>query len=164
MIRRIVLFAALATLSSLVQAETSLSLGRAISQFDDVEIVETPEERCPPESICLRGWSRWTLDVKQTLAGPKITGRIHVVMMQHTEIVGSLFKKELLFVLERIDDPAERKRLHADYKLLEFTYSQPTYCMSSDPAQWGIPRDRISKQDNDGEVAYCFPDPRVGNE
>src|SRR5687768_18600679 len=93
MIRRIVLFAALGGLSSLAQSEPSLSLGRAISQFDDVEIVETPEERCPPESICLRSWSRWTLDVKQTLAGPKVTGRIHVVMMQHAPMAPSLFKR-----------------------------------------------------------------------
>jgi hypothetical protein len=164
MIWRIALFAALCTLSSLARAETSLSLGKAISQFDDVHIEETPEERCPADAICLRGWSRWTLDVKQTLAGPRVNGRIHVVMMQHAPMADSLFEKELLFVLEHIDNPAERKRLHADYKLLEFTYAETLYCTSSDPRQWGVPSDRIRKQQSDDEVSYCFPDPRVSDE
>jgi len=164
MIARITLFVVLGAASYIARAETSLSIGRAISQFDDVKIVETPEERCPPESICLRGWSRWTLDVKQTLAGPKVTGRIHVVMMQHAPMADSLFKKELLFVLEHIADPAERKRLHADYKLVEFTYSEPTYCLSSNPSEWGIASDRISRRNSDGETTYCFPDPRISDE
>jgi len=160
MIRHIALIATLSSWASLAQAEMTLSLGKAISQIDNVHIEETPEERCPPDYICLRGWSRWTLEVEETLAGPVVKGRIHVVMMQHSPMDESVFKRKLLFVLERIDDAAERKRLHADYKLLELSEPAMMYCTRTDPGQWKVPSDRIYRQDSDDDVSFCFPDPR----
>ena len=164
MIRRILLLALLSSLGSPIQAETTLALGRAISQMDDVDIEKTPEERCPSDSICLRSWARWTLHVETTIAGPKIKGRTYVVMMQHAPMARAIFKRQLLFVLERIDDAIERKRLHADYKLLELRYPELMFCTGVDPSRWKIPPDRVYSRDDDGETTFCFSDPRNGEE
>src|SRR5689334_15976586 len=119
MIKRISIFIALCVPLAVARADTSLAIGRAISQIDDVNIQLKPEEMCPPSAICLRSWSRWTLDVKSTISGPVVSGRTYVVMMQHAPVADSTFKKDVLFVLEHIDIASERERLHADYKLVD---------------------------------------------
>jgi hypothetical protein len=164
MIWRIMVLALLCSLGSPIRAETTLALGRAISQIDDVDIEEAPEERCPPDRICLRSWARWTLHIETTIAGPQLEGRTYVVMMQHAPMVDAIFKRQLLFVLEHIDDASERKRLHADYKLLELRYPELMFCTGGDPSRWKIPPDRVYSRDDDGETTFCFPDPRNGGE
>jgi hypothetical protein len=161
MINRIGIAIVLCGAGGFAQAETSLVIGRAVSQIDDVDIQLTPEEVCPPESICLRSWSRWTLNIKGTILGPLVKGRTFVVMMQHAPVVDSTFKKDLLFVLEHIDEGSERQRLHADYKLLEMTESEQMICMSADPGGLGVPSDEIYRQGEGEDVTFCFRDPRA---
>jgi hypothetical protein len=162
MTKRLTILALFCVLSYSLRAETTLALGRAISQIDNVEIKETPEERCPPDAICLRNWARWTLDVETTIAGPRVTGRTYVVMMQHAPMVDAIFKRQLLFVLQHIDDAAERKRLHADYKLLELSDPELMFCSRFDPREWKVPSDRVYSRQEDGETIFCFADPRNG--
>ncbi len=80
--------------------------------------------------------------------------------MQHSPVVDSVFGPKLIFVLEYIADAAERKRLHAEFKLLVMSAPATMFCTSSDPRQWKIPPDLIYSQNNDGDVSFCFPDPR----
>jgi len=84
--------------------------------------------------------------------------------MQHAPVVDSTFKTPLLFVLEHIDDPAERKRLHSDYKLLDITEAEAMICTSTDPKLLGVSQDDIYRQDNDSDVKYCFRDPRIARD
>jgi hypothetical protein len=160
MIKRIGICIVLCALGPVARADFSLTIGRAISQFDDVDIEMKPEEVCPPEAICLRSWSRWTLSIKSTISGPVVNGRTHVVMMQHAPVVDSTFKKDMFFVLEYIDDAAERKRLHADYKLLDMTAPELMICTSIDPTQLGVSADDIYRQGDGDDVTFCFRDPR----
>jgi hypothetical protein len=160
MIKQVVISAILCGVCTLASADVSLTLGKAISQSDNVDIQLTPEETCPPDWICLRGWSRWTLDIKQTIVGPTVKGRTYVVMMQHAPVVDSTFQRQLLFVLEHIDDPAERTRLHADYKLLDITDPEAMICTSTDPARLGVSPEDIYRQENGEDVTFCFRDPR----
>ena len=165
MIQRIVLVIAFYAACLPAWADASLVQGRAISQFDDVEIRSTPEETCPPDAICLRGWSRWTLEIEQTIAGPKVPiGRTHIVMMQHAPVVDSTFKKQLLFVLEHIDDPAERKRLHADYKMLDMPAPETMICTRIDPRHLGLAQEEIYRHNDAEDTSFCFRDPTIARE
>lgn len=161
MIKRIGIAIGLCAAGTFAQAENSLVIGRAVSQLDDVDIQLRADEVCPPDSICLRSWSRWTLNIKGTITGPVVKGRTYVVMMQHAPVVNSTFKKDLLFVLEHIDEASERQRLHADYKLLQMTEPEQMICMSVDPAGLGVPSDDIYRQSEGEDVTYCFRDPRT---
>jgi hypothetical protein len=161
MIKRVGIVIVLCGTWGFAQGETSLAIGRAVSQIDNVDIQLKPEEVCPPESICLRSWSRWTLNIKGTILGPVVKGRTYVVMMQHAPVVDSTFKKDLLFVLEHIDEASERQRLHADYKLLEMTEPEQVICMSADPAGLGVPSGDIYRQGEGEDVTFCFRDPRT---
>jgi hypothetical protein len=161
MIKRISISIALCSLGGFARADSSLAIGRAISQIDDVDIQLKPEEMCPPDAICLRSWSRWTLNIERTIAGPTVKGRTYVVMMQHAPVVDSTFKKELLFVLEHIDDASERKRLHADYKLLDITQPESMICTSADPVHLGVSADDIYRKGAGDDATSCFRDPRT---
>jgi hypothetical protein len=161
MIKRIGIAIVLCGVGAIAQAETSLVIGRAVSQIDDVDIQLKPEEVCPPESICLRSWSRWTLSINSTILGPVVSGRTYVVMRQHAPVVDSTFEKDLIFVLEHIGEASERQRLHADYKLLEMTEPEQMICTSADPASLGVPSDDIYRQGQGEDVTSCFRDPRT---
>jgi hypothetical protein len=164
MIKRISTLIALCGLGAVARADSSLAVGRAISQFDAVDIQLKPEEMCPPDAICLRSWSRWTLNIKSTISGPVVKGRTYVVMMQHAPVVDWTFKKDLLFVLEHIDDASERKRLHADYRLLDMTEPEQMICTSTDPAHLGVSADDIYRQSEADDVTFCFRDPRIARD
>src|ERR1700744_2936642 len=90
--------------SAVGNAATSFVVGRAVSEDDDVRIEESPDEVCPSDAICLFGWSRWTLDIERSLAGPAVKGRIHAVHMQHTTHNSSYFRRLHHFALEYIAD------------------------------------------------------------
>jgi hypothetical protein len=140
-------------------AGTSLVFGRAISEDDDVEIKPTPEEVCPPDAFCLFGWSRWTLNIDRSFAGPNVKGRIHAVHMQHTTHNRTFFNRLHVFALEYIDDSAERMRLHADYKLLDLIDEKAMFCTNTDPKRAGIPPEDIYAATTDDTYKFCFVDP-----
>lgn len=141
-------------------ADASLVVGMAISQSDDVKIQPTKDEVCPPNSICLQGWNRWTLDTTGTVSGPVVpNGRTYVVKMQHAPVADSTFKRQLLFVLEQIEDPAERIRLHADYKLLDIASPESMICTATDPSRFGVPQKDIYRREDRDSTTFCFRGP-----
>jgi hypothetical protein len=150
--------------SSPTYADMSLVLGRALSQYDDVIIEDSPEETCPPEAICLWSWSRWTLNVKKTLKGPSVKGRIRVAMKQHSPYVRSVFTTTQLFLLEPIEDASERMRLHADYILREFSEPQTMYCTFTDPVSLGVSPGLVYKNRSEDDAHHCFPNPKDSEE
>jgi hypothetical protein len=152
------MFIAVAVLiASNVYAGPSIVVGKAISEFDDVKIVPSEDEVCPEDAICLQGWSRWTIKVSQTLQGPAVKpGIVHVVHMQHTTHDPSKFKKLHLFILEYIAEPAERSRLHADYKLIDLLEERQMLCAYSDPKQEGIQAEGVYVLQTNDYTEYCF--------
>lgn len=151
---------ALGLLASAVgNAATSFVIGRAISENDDVRIEESPAEVCPPDAICFFGWSRWTLNIERSLAGPAVKGRIHAVHMQHTTHNPSYFRRLHQFALEYIADSSERQRLHADYKLLDLVDEKRMLCTKVDPKSAGIPADDVYAGTTEDSYKFCFVDP-----
>jgi hypothetical protein len=124
-------------------AATSFVVGRALSKDDDVRIEQSPDEVCPPNAICLFGWSRWTLKIERSLAGPAVKGRIHAVHMQHTTHIPSYFNRLHEFALEYIADSAERERLHAEYKLLDLVDERRMLWTNVMPQSAGISDDEV---------------------
>jgi hypothetical protein len=58
-----------------------------------------------------------------------------------------------LFALQPIEDPELRKKLHADFYLLDM--SQEMYCMSQNPEAFGLAEAIYVHGDGD-EKEYCF--------
>ena len=144
--------------SSVANGATSFVFGKALSEDDDVEIKLTAEEVCPPDAICLFGWSRWTLKIQRSFAGPNINGRIHAVHWQHTTHNRAYFKALHLFALEHIEDPAERARLHAEYKM-DLVDERKMISTDTDPKVVGIARSEIYSATSDDSYKFCFTDP-----
>jgi hypothetical protein len=140
-------------------AGTSFVIGRAISEDDDVRIEQSADEVCPPDAICLYGWSRWTLNIERSLSGPAVKGRIHAVHMQHTTHNHSYFHGLHQFALEYIADASERKRLHADYKLLDLVDEKMMLCTKVDPQSAGIPAGDVYAGTTEDSYKFCFVDP-----
>ncbi len=145
--------------SATATADTSFVVGRAISEYDDVRIEESPDEVCPPDAICLFSWSRWTLDIERSLSGPAVKGRIFAVHMQHTRHRRSYFRGPHQFALEYISDASERKRLHADYKLLDLLDEKRMLCTRIDPQTAGIPANDVYAGTTENSYKFCFVDP-----
>jgi hypothetical protein len=144
-------------MASNVHAGPSIVVGKTISESDDVKILPSKDEVCPEDAICLQGWSRWTIKVSETLQGPAVkTGNVHVVHMQHTTHDPSTFKKLHFFTLEYIAEPAERSRLHADYKLMDLLEERQMLCAYSDPKQEGIQTEGVYVLQTDDYTEYCF--------
>jgi hypothetical protein len=66
-------------------------------------------------------WYRWTIQIRRTLSGPPITGRIATAHIQHSSYLLSCLKRFRLFVLTPIENARTRRRLKADYCLVYTT-------------------------------------------
>lgn len=100
--------------TSAAAAADSVVSGRAISN----EHMDYVKFDCPKGYICLDGWFRWTIDVKRTLRGPHVTGRVIAVRMQHSTVIPSYESRLRLFVLSPIEDAKRRALLRSDYYLV----------------------------------------------
>src|SRR5262245_5888938 len=106
---RIVMLVMLLTVASLTKAEDSVVIGKGISnKYTGVKL------NCSPD-ICDDVWIRFKIKVQRTLSGPALTGYIYAVRIQHTEY--TTVSGRYVFVVRKIDDPAERELFKADYFL-----------------------------------------------
>lgn len=95
-------------------ATESVVSGRAISNTH----MSYVKFDCPKGYICLDGWFRWVIDVKETLRGPPVTGRVVAARMQHATAIPSYERRLRTFVLSPIEDPRRRAYLRSDYYLI----------------------------------------------
>jgi hypothetical protein len=134
-------------------AADTVLLGRAVEQRE----VPGGDDGCgelTADTICLgHPWFRWTLAVDRILSGPQLSGRVLSVRRQHTWVVRSYQRSYRLFVVRPIEDPSERRRLGADYYLLD--QSEAHYCISFDPKELGLDVPSIVEEHDDGGT-YCF--------
>jgi hypothetical protein len=105
------------------------------------------------ESICMHGWVRWAIDVQKTVGGVRLSGRIYAARAQHTLMLPRYQRRLRLFALEPISDPQMRKRLQADFYLVDMSHEM--YCMSVDPQAYGLPESTHVQGEAD-EKSYCF--------
>jgi hypothetical protein len=114
---------------------------------------EEDEESNALESICMHGWVRWIIDVQKTVGGARLSGRIYAARAQHALMPPYYQKSIRLFALEPISDPQIRKRLRADFYLIDM--SQEMYCMSVNPRAYGLPESTYVQGGAD-EKSYCI--------
>lgn len=138
----------------------SLVLGRVLTSYfledagsacveDDAENKGSNEL----ESICMYGWAHWIIEVDRTIGGKKVRGRVHAARAQHTEMLRDYQKRLRLFALSPIEDAGLRKKLRADFFLLDM--SQEMFCMSQDPQVFGLPEAYLESGSGD-DKEFCF--------
>jgi hypothetical protein len=107
-------------------AEYVSFFGRAEKQI----LLPELEQACPDNHICMDSVYRWTIRIDKIVAG-QISGRtVKAASIQHSEFVYAN-RKQALYVLSRIEDPAKRKLSGADYWLEEYAPPRTLYCVSS---------------------------------
>ena len=120
-------------------AADSVVVGHGISNsyFSDA--------RCAPDLICMEARYLWILDVRRTVSGPSVVGRIRVVASQHTDANEQFVKSVELFVLKPIDDSSLQRTSGARYYLVALSArdSSGNYCLSVDPGGAGLKLDSL---------------------
>jgi hypothetical protein len=136
-------------------AADTVVIGRALDQREapgEDNGCAPPAES--PDTICIaHPWFQWTLSIDRTLSGPPLSGRVIAARRQHTGTIRSYLRAYRLFVVQPIEDRAERRRLGADYYLVDM--SEAHYCISSDPEELGLHVPTIVEKSNYGDT-YCF--------
>jgi hypothetical protein len=101
---------------------------------------------------------RWEIDVRNTLAGPPIKGRVRAMAAQHAEALPSFVRSVEIFVLRPIVDDSLRQQCGADFELVTLSprYEGGRYCLQESPSQLGlsVPESEISFEADTG--SYCF--------
>jgi hypothetical protein len=82
-------------------------------------------DECRDGDICLHSWWKAVVQVKKTLRGTPLSGRITAAVMQHTSMNAQYKNAVRYFVLEAIEDPSMRKKLRARYYLKEGSIDPP---------------------------------------
>lgn len=88
------------------------------------EPIKGLENKCSDGELCMHTWWK-VIQVEKTLAGQPVSGRITAAASQHMAMNEKYNKAARYFTLESIEDPTERKRLHADYYLKEGSIDPP---------------------------------------
>ena len=116
---------------------------------------------CPADSICLRSWWKSVIHVDRTIQGPHLNGRVTAAVMQHTGLNQRFKRRAHFFVLRRIDDPAQRHKLRADFFLEEMSEPRQMFCTAKDPREYGLSPDEIYESTDEDPKRYCYEMPRV---
>ena len=133
----------------------SLVLGRVKNSRATGVSACADEPKAPDEvaGICMHTWFRWTIDVERTIGGKKLSGRVFTARVQHAEMLRTYQEQMRLFALQPIEDLELKKKLHADYYLLDM--SPVMYCMSQNPKAFGL-AEASHVQGAGDEKEYCF--------
>ena len=98
----------------------------------------------------------WVLDALQTIAGPKVAGRVHAIASQHTDATDQFVKSVELFVLRPIHDAGLQQSSGAKYFLVALSPRvDGTYCLSVKPSEVGLNLDS-SEVKIDEQGYFCF--------
>jgi hypothetical protein len=126
------------------RAADSVVLGRAVSNIfmEDVG-------GCAEDGFCADPFFLWEISIRRTVSGPPVTGPARAYHQQHAGFVG--IRRYRLFLLRSIDDPAQRKLLHADFLLVEMSEDQ---CLSEKPREISVAEARVVHTDRGDR--YCF--------
>lgn len=127
-------------------AVDSVVLGRGINNEFFAEI------ECSPADLCMDSLYVWELDAKQTLAGPRIKGRVRAVIAAHTFATSKYVSSVELFVL-RPSEGAEGST-SPEFNLIALSprYRGNKYCLPVDPLSVGL--DVKATRSADG--LFCF--------
>ena len=120
------------------------------------EPMDYVKDECPKDNICLRYWWKSVVQVKKTIHGRALSGRVTTANMQHTSW-NPLVKRALrLFVLEPIEDPDQRAKLRADYYLKDMSQLHQMFCLSQDPKVLGLNAEETYVAGAREDETYCF--------
>jgi len=115
-------------------AVDSVVLGRGVSNDFFAEI------ECSPTDLCMDSFYIWELDAKQTLAGPKVTGRVRAVIAVHTSATSKYVKSVELFVLRPVENFEANDSKSPAFNLVALSrrYAGGKYCLDVDPLSVGL--------------------------
>lgn len=111
---------------------------------------------CPADAICLRSWWTSVIDVRKSVSGARVSGRVAAAVMQHASLKPSYQASVRLFVLRPIEDPATRARLRVDYYLQSMSAPRQMYCLPGDPKELGLVLDATYVASDEHSKGYCF--------
>ena len=126
------------------RAADSVVVGRAVSNT----FIPTVYDGCV-DGICLEPWFVWKLSISRTISGPPVTGRVLASHQQHAGFTG--IERYRVFLLSPIEQPAQRKILHADFYLVEMSENQ---CLSEKPQELSAADVHVVHTDHGDR--YCF--------
>lgn len=133
-------------------AEDIVVIGKLVSNepMDYVKYV------CPDGDICMRSWWRSVVEVRKTIRGSHLSGRVAAAIMQHTSLNPDVKKKVRLFVLKPIEDPEQHSKLRVDYYLEDMSDSFEVFCLSHDPKEFGLNVEITYVGGAEEYKSYCF--------
>ena len=135
-----------------VVAADIVVLGRLVEN----EPMEYVPDECPENYICLRSWWKSVVNVRKTVHGPYLSGRVAAAVMQHTSMTPRYKRSLRLFVLKPIEDPAQRAKLRVDYYLDDVSEAYQMFCLRQDPKESGLKVEETYVAGTDDSKSYCF--------
>jgi hypothetical protein len=132
------------------RASETLVVGRASSQ----KIIENVEVPCPDDHICMHGWNRWVITIHRTVAGPPVSGRVRLAVIEHGLYGPDALKRFRAFVIAPIEDPEKRKLLGAEYYLLDRAVLHEVVCFDRKPQM--VEEDELFFGRAAGDGQYCI--------
>jgi hypothetical protein len=147
--RRCAILLALGCIAAMpASAVDSVVLGRGVSNDFFAEI------ECSSTDLCMDSLYVWELDAKQTLAGPKVTGRVRAVIAVHTLATSKYVKSVELFVLRPAEDVKADDSKSPAFSLVALSprYAGGKYCLHVDPRSVGLEVESARSADG----TFCF--------
>jgi hypothetical protein len=136
-------------LANPVLAADSVVLGRGVSNtfFDRIE--------CSPDSICMDSLYLWELDVKQTLVGPPVKGRVRALFASHGAATPEFVRDVELFVLSPSEGVKGGDSKFPAFGIIALSprYEGDQYCLPMDPRSVGLDVDSTKAKFG----LFCFP-------
>lgn len=136
----------------LAVASDTVVIGRLVAN----EPMDYVKDECPENYICLRSWWKSVVQVQRTIRGAVLSGRVTAANMQHTTLDPRFIRAARLFVLEPIEDPAQRAKLRADYYLKDMSEPHHMFCLSHDPKDLGLNAETTYVTGAGEDKSYCF--------
>jgi hypothetical protein len=101
---------------------------------------------------------QWVIDVKRTVAGPTVNGRVTALIQQHMGATPRFVESVKLFVLRPIPDAALRESSGANFYLVSVSPrdDKGMYCLSVNPRDVGLNIQKSRVTINPNGDGYCF--------
>jgi hypothetical protein len=113
-------------------------------------------KECADPDICMHSWWKSVIQVDRTVQGARLTGRITAAVIQHGAVNSNYMKAIRLVILAPIEDPEQRKKLRADFYLIEASPPRQMFCSSYDPKDIGLRTEVTYVPQSGNPTSYCF--------
>ena len=110
------------------------------------EYIPEAEPACPASAICMNAVIRWQIRISEVISGSPPGKVLKAARIQHALHVAPP-QADALIVVHKIDDPAKRMLLGADYWVDEYAPPETTYCIRGNEDYGLSENDRLQPWD-----------------